>query len=391
MEQQLSTCRISSNSSSSPASDMSSTITQNLFYNWECKIVDGTFQIETGIRNISELLQFNTSISYLSPLNYDSSSSSISSDDSYYRGRDAGIVLNFEKEVDGSLIPFTITLMTKTIQSAPSVIPTVLLIPSALLLDPAPLIDQLVDTYFRCNNVFSPLVHERSYRDKMATIQDPLTDPVTLSICSYVCSTPCNTLSFTPRERRNMGDFFYAKARDIILDQFDLAEKQLETAMSINLLMQYMHITLKMGEARRMISLAYQILVVLRDDYPDLRVPTNLDDTTGDPPDPPCFEHEAEEEPIENVDKVLLARHLTVAAILNRLLDFIVSDASDIRGFHFPPWSYIADEPESTKRFVRSQNWLIRFNNHKFMRTFLVCSSTHHLTQSSLLSDMAFF
>ncbi|KAG1077357.1 hypothetical protein G6F42_024895 [Rhizopus arrhizus] len=90
---------------------------------------------KTGIRNINELLQFNTSISYLSPLNYDSSSS-VSSDDSYYRGRDAGIVLNFEKEVNGSLIPFTITLMAKTITSAPSHIPVALLIPSALLLDP---------------------------------------------------------------------------------------------------------------------------------------------------------------------------------------------------------------------------------------------------------------
>lgn len=389
MEQQLGMCGISSSNSSSSSRSSSSgssissssssnssiastnTMIQRLFQNWKCTIADGTFQIETGIRNISELMQFNASISYLSPLSYASAASSVSSDDSYYdyyRGRDAGIVLNFEKEVNGSLIPFTITLMAKTITSAPSIIPTALLIPSALLLDPIPLIDQLVDTYFECNNVYSPLVHERTYRNKLATLQDPLTDAVTLSICSYVCSTPCQTLSFTPRERRNMGDFFYAKARDIILDQFDIPERQLETAMSINLLMQYMHITLKIGEARRMVSLAYQILVTLRNAYPDLRVPTDVDDTTYTS----YAEQEAEEEPIDNVDKVLLARHLTVAAVLSRLLDYIVSDTSDKRGFHFPSWTYIADEPENTKRFVRSQNWLIGLHNHKFVRNFLV-------------------
>ncbi|KAF1801226.1 hypothetical protein V8B55DRAFT_1528379 [Mucor lusitanicus] len=369
MELQLGMCRISSSSSSRSSSpEPANAMIQNLFQSWKCKIADGTFQIETGIRNISQLLQFNTSISYLSPINYDSSASSVSSDDSYYRGRDAGIVLNFEKEVNGSLIPFTITLMANTITSAPSTIPTALLVPSALLLDPTPLIDQLVKTYFSCNNIYSPLVHERSYRDKMASIQDPLTDPVTLSICSYVCSTPCPALSFTPRERRNMGDFFYAKARDIILDQFDIPEKQLETAMSINLLMQYMHITLKIGEARRLVSLAYQILVGLRNNYPDLQVPTNVDDVTTDPS---YYEQEAEEEPIENVDKVLLARHLTVAAVLSRLLDYIVSDSSDKRGFYFPSWAYVADEPENTKRFVRSQNWLIRLHNHKFVSNFL--------------------
>ncbi|KAL7324662.1 hypothetical protein PS15p_209822 [Mucor circinelloides] len=369
MEQQLNMYR-RGRSRSSSSSHMSNTMIQSLFNNWKCKIANGTFQIETGIRNISELLQFNTSISYLSPLNYDSSSS-VSSDDSYYRGRDAGIVLNFEKEVKGSLIPFTITLMAKTITSAPSHIPVALLIPTALLLDPKSLVDQLLDIYFQCHNIFSPLVHEKSYRDRLATVQDPLTDPVTLSICSYVCSTPCQNVSFTPREKRNMGDYFYAKARDIILDQFDQPEKRLETAMSINLLMQYMHITLKIGECRRLVSLSYHILVDLRNDYSDLRVPTDIDDT-ADVLDLPYSEPDNEEEPIENVDKVLLARHLTVAAVLSRLLDYIVSDKSDKRGFHFPSWTYIADEPDSTKRFVRSQNWLIRLHNHKFVRNFLV-------------------
>jgi len=345
---------------------------QTLFQNWKFKIVNGGFQIETDIRDLSDLLMLNTSISYLSPLSYDSASS-ISSNDSYYRGRDAGIVLSFGKEATGSLIPFTIRTMARSLTSKPSHIPVALLLPSILLLDPKSLVDQLLKTYFQCHNIYNPLVHEKTYRDKMVPIQDPLTDLLTLSICSYVCSTPCRHLTFTPRERRNMGDYFYAKARDIIWDQFDLPEKRLENAMSINLLIQYMNVTLKYMEGRQLISMAFQILLDLRSEYPEFQVPVDLDVVdVEDTPYAKHYNYDINQEPITDVDKALFTRHIKVAAIMSSLLDYVVSNSTDMSLFHFPTWKYLADEPENTKKFVRSQNWIINLYNHKFVKNFMV-------------------
>ncbi|EPB85686.1 hypothetical protein HMPREF1544_07512 [Mucor circinelloides 1006PhL] len=344
---------------------------QTLFQNWKFKIVNGGFQIETDIRDLSDLLMLNTSISYLSPLSYDSASS-ISSNDSYYRGRDAGIVLSFGKEATGSLIPFTIRTMARSLTSKPSHIPVALLLPSILLLDPKSLVDQLLKTYFQCHNIYNPLVHEKTYRDKMVPIQDPLTDLLTLSICSYVCSTPCRHLTFTPRERRNMGDYFYAKARDIIWDQFDLPEKRLENAMSINLLIQYMNVTLKYMEGRQLISMAFQILLDLRSEYPEFQVPVDLDVVdVEDTPYAKHYNYDINQEPITDVDKALFTRHIKVAAIMSSLLDYVVSNSTDMSLFHFPTWKYLADEPENTKKFVRSQNWIINLYNHKFVKNFM--------------------
>jgi hypothetical protein len=399
------------NNDRQPLPEVANTMIQSLFHNWKFKIENGSFQIETGIQNISELLQFNPSVTYLSPLSGNSSgcrsrsttSSSASSassassfsnnsdneehsyfnSSSYYRGCDAGIIMSFGKEGTGSLIPFTIKILTRCIKTKPANPPSALLLPSTLLLDPNSLVDQLLHIYFKCHNVYNPLVHEQSYRAKLAFIQDPMTDLVTLGICSYVCSTPCKHLQFSPRERRNMGDYFYAKARNLILDQFDQPEKRLENVMGINLLIQYMHITLKFAECRQLVSMAYQILLDLRNDYPEFR-------SAG--PNA-CFEetihsghytYTKHQEPISDVDKMLFTRHVTISTTISRLMDYIANDITDDDCFHFPIWKYIADEPDETKRFVRSQNWVINLYNHEFVKNFMVS----YLDLSRILSLM---
>ncbi|CEP13854.1 hypothetical protein [Parasitella parasitica] len=389
------------NGNSKPLSELSKTMIQSLFHNWKFKIENGSFQIETGIRNITELLQFDPSITYLSPLgshrersmawssSSSSSSSSNSSDneggDSFYRGSDAGIIMTFGKEGTGSLIPFTIKVLTRCINTNPSSSPSSLLLPSILLLDPHSLVDQLLNIYFRCHNIYDPLVHESSYRKKLATVKDPLTDLVTLGICSYVCSTPCKHLQFSPRERRNMGDFFHAKARNIIMDQFDEHDKRLENAIGINLQIQYMHVTLKYAECRQLVSMAYQILLDLRRDYPEYQASGFQE----------CFEgsshagqytYTKQENPITDVDKMLFARHITLSMSTSKLMDFIANDFSDNLCFHFPTWKYMEDEPDETKRFVRSQNWVINLYNHEFVRNFMGQIHRVHIGRTCTLS-----
>ncbi|KAI8639494.1 hypothetical protein BD408DRAFT_421392 [Parasitella parasitica] len=353
MQEQLNRCRLKNS-----LPEIANTMIQSLFHDWSFRIQNGSFQIETGIRNISELMQFNLNVTYLSPINYGGCRSSDSNGE---------ILLSFEKESSGSLIPFTLKVLAGNLTDKTNGLPMSLLIPSLLLLDPKSLVDQLVDIYFRCHNVYNPLVHENSYRDQLKPIQDPLTDLITLSICSYVCSTPCQHLLFSPRERRNMGDYFYAKAKNIILDQFDQPEKRLENAMAVNLLMQYLQITLRFAESRQLVSMAYQILVDLRNDYPEYRVPGSAEqqDAALD------YTLSIHQDPITDIDKMLFTRHMTASALMSRLLDYIANDSTEKSGFHFPIWKYTADEPDETKRFVKSQNWIINLHNQSFVKKFL--------------------
>lgn len=370
-----------------PSSELSNKVIQSLFHTWKVKIENGTFQIETGIQNISELLQFHPSIAYLSPLSqyytsessttasWSSNNSNYSDDNSsdFYRGCNAGIIMRFGREGIASLIPSTIKILTRCMKTrlVTSSTTNTITLPNALLLDPEALVNQLLDIYFNCHNKYNPLVHEPTHRAKLATVQDPLTDLVTLGICSYVCSAACKHLQLPLQERRTMGDYFHAKARSIILDQFDVPEKRLENVMGINLLIEYMHMTFKFDECRQLLAMALQILLDLRKDYPEFRA-------TGANA---CFEggtHSGhytftkDEGPTTDVNKMLFTRHVTISLWFNLLLDSISSDIADSECLHFPIWKYMADEPEETKRFVRAQNWVINLYNHPFVLNFTV-------------------
>jgi hypothetical protein len=76
--------------------------------------------------------------------------------------------------------------------------------------------------------------------------------------------------------------------------------------------------------------------------------------------------------PITDVDKMLFTRHVTISTSISRLMDYIADDITDNECFHFPVWKYVDDECEETKRFVRSQNWIINLYNHEFVMHFVV-------------------
>ncbi|GAN09053.1 hypothetical protein MAM1_0240c08575 [Mucor ambiguus] len=368
-----------------PLPALSNRMIQSLFHTWKVKIRDGTFQIETGIQNISELLQFHPSITYLSPLSQYytgkssttgswSSNSSSYSDDSlndFYGGCNAGIIMRFGREGIASLVPSTIKILTRCMKTrlVNSPATNTITLPNALLLDPKALVNQLLDIYFKCHNKYNPLVHEPTHRAKLATLENPLTDLVTLGICSYVCSAGCRHLQLPLQERRAMGDYFHAKARSIILDQFDLPENRLENVMGINLLMEYMHMTFKFDECRQLLAMAFQILLDLRNDYPEFRT-TGVNACFEGGPHSGQYTFTKDEDPITDVNKMLFTRHVTFSLWYNLLMDYISDDFAKNECLHFPIWKYMADEPEETKRFVRAQNWVINLYNHDFVMNF---------------------
>lgn len=414
MEQQMRSLSCRSNNSDSISamtrfndpynSPLYNDMLKNLMHSWQFQIKNGTFQIETGIRNVSDLLsfQFNTSsIPYLSPLSSASSSSTFSvssggsSDiNSYdeveqYRGAESGLLLQFGQESEGY---FTFKLLTSYAKrSLPDKV--TLSLPCALLLNPAEVIDQIITTYFRCHNTYQTIIHENSFMEKYRNLQDPLTDLITLSICCYTCSTPCLHLAFTPPERRDMADYFYSKAKSIILDQFDDPDKRLENVISINLISKYMHMTLKFKECKRLITIAYQICMDLRDVYePKENGPTCLAGEMHHPQRPEqqittkYIKLKTPTQPTKDIDHVLYSRHVTLTMCIRRFMDFISNSIVDDSCFHFPTWLYAEDESETTKRMMQSQNWVLGFFNLPFISAFMVQVHKIHVGKTCTLT-----
>ncbi|KAL9537495.1 hypothetical protein MBANPS3_011731, partial [Mucor bainieri] len=356
------------------SSELSIQMIQGLYHTWKVKIENGTFHIETGIQNISDLLHFHPFITYLSPLSQhcttvSSAAGSWSSNRSNHGDNSSdNFIMRFGGEGTARLTPCTINICMKAMLTHSPAASTWTM-PNAWLLGPRAFVDQLLSIYFNCQNRHKPMVHEPTHRAKLATIEDPLTDLVTLSICCYVCSASCRHLQLPLQERRTMADYFHAKALGIIMDQFDQPEKRLETVMGINLLIEYMHMTFKFEECRKLLSMAIQILLDLRNDYPEFRA-TGTKTCFEGGPHSGHYTFTKDEGPVTDVDKMLFTRHVAISLWLNVLLEHMGVNVGDDECFHFPVWEYVVDEPEETKRFVRAQNWVINLYNHPFLTIF---------------------
>lgn len=321
-------------------------------YQWKMQLKNGTFQIETGIKSISDLLRFQSNdVLYLSPFSSSSSSFSGSTGSAYgddvdYRGGESGLIMHFGSE---NMIPFTVKLLT---QSAKKNIrrPATLLLPRILRFDSLAVMDQLIQIFFSCHNLYKAVIHENSFMKKYNQLGDPMTDLLSLSLCTYVCSSPCDHLYYTPLERRNLADYFFEGAKSIILDQFDLPEKRLENIMSINLLTKYLHMTLKYNQCQKLTALAYQICLDLRDQPPRLTDPLVEDE----------------------LYRMLYSRHATITARTRRIMDSLSNSVTNNAYFYLPKWVIMPDEPEETKRYINAQNWLLDLCNHPFIDSFTV-------------------
>lgn len=358
---------------------------RNLMYNWKCKIENGTFQIETGIQNIRDLLNIrNPPLSYLSPLSSSSddisdTSSTIYSCKTYLSGTE--FVMNFGQDQNKSLVSIMVNFFNQALQNrkkSTRVFPSKnLLLPSNLISTPTNLIHELVDVYFLCHNPYSPMLHEATFRQQFNMLQDPQEDLITLCICTFVCTKPCYHISYTPREIRNMADYFYSKARSILMDQFDDMEKRLENVIAVSFLVKYCHMTLKLAEFRQYATIAYQLCLDLRQVYFENPPPTTstcfneeMHALRDNPTD--IFREERPETMSTDVNKELYRRHILFIVIVNRIMDYLTNGYISESCNHCPFWGHLPGESESTKKFIFGRNWLSRFYNHSFVQAFSV-------------------
>ncbi|EIE92315.1 hypothetical protein RO3G_17186 [Rhizopus delemar RA 99-880] len=89
---------------------------------------------------------------------------------------------------------------------------------------PSVYLDRLIDRYFYCYNNFIPLVHEKSYRKYIETLEDKLQDPVTLAMCASA-------------------------------NIFDEPERYLESLMVVNILQPFMMTTLRFNDSKKWANL----------------------------------------------------------------------------------------------------------------------------------------
>lgn len=341
---------------------------ENMASQWEFQIKNGSFHIETGIKNISDLLLFQSNITYLSPLGSYGSVSSDGTDDS---DNESEIMMHFGSTSSETLLPFTLKLLKQCAKIHFSRTSTTLLLPSILLFNSTRVIDQIIYIYFSCHNAYTPLLHERSFMEKYKRLDNPMTDLISISVCAFVCVSPCDHLNYTAREKKKMADFFFTQAKSIILDQFDLPEKRLENVMSINLLSKYMHMTLKYHECQRLIDIAYQICLDLKEEFK----PTFYDGlpccTSASCIKPDC--KLTGYSPEEELKQILYSRHASTTMSIRRFINQINNTIVVDEGCScLPTWKFMDDESDELKRFVTVQNWFLDIFSHPYVENFLV-------------------
>lgn len=370
-----------------------SLLAQLMSKKWQFKIKNGEFQIETGIRSLSDLLKFlhnnqaNNSISYLSPLASNYSSSSSEDDDMYsnsqhnsYRGGSSGFLLQFGSDRDDSMISFLAKLLSRCAKMdarRPAIEAPISIYNSNY----RAVIDQLIRTYFSCHNPLIPIFHKESFMKRYnEKIADPMNDLLCLSISCYMCcSSTCDHLHFfSAKDKRHFADFFYAKAKSLLLDQFDDPDKKLENVMSINMVARYLHSTLKIKECREFITLSYQICMDLNREFQlrgldFAREHSSLDDYV-----PSSTSVKPEETPIiplteYNINYMLYSRHVTITLSAKKQMDFIANASFKNTRFNYPYWQIMEDEVGDSRRYIYSQNYFFKLINHPFMSHFMVC------------------
>lgn len=342
---------------------------QTVRHQWNIQIKDGTFRLETGIKNITDLLsiQFN-GISYLSPLScYTSSSGSETSSTTRYpeSTKESGILIRFCVKASESISPFTMKLLSQC--TRPNLNGrTVSTLPKHLSLDPKALMDQLITTYFMCHNEHTALIHQTTFIEKYNALKDPLQDLVSVCICAYVCSVPCNHTHASPLVNKAIGGYFFNLAKSIILDQFDVPEKRLENVIGIGLITKYMRTYLMYHECSKFADIAYQICLDLNEKYKR-----------------PARNYR------EEVDRAIFSRHVVLTMALRRMLQRIFFTDLEDSSIYFSSWVTLDDEPEKVKKSIRFQNEFFRLMNHPYVGQVMVNAKKN--TSSEKKVDFTFF
>lgn len=139
--------------------------------------------------------------------------------------------------------------------------------PRFLADNPYPVIETLLDTYFKCHNKQMQILLESTFMEDFHKQTDIFASPVTMALCSYVCLRHCRHMpNYPAQDLREMGEYFYGLARELLEDIFDEPDHRSDTMIALIFIGMFRIQTLRASEAFTAFSLAYTITLDIYDD-----------------------------------------------------------------------------------------------------------------------------
>ncbi|KAI8060205.1 hypothetical protein BC940DRAFT_371467 [Gongronella butleri] len=352
-------------------------------HEWKVRFVNGQWQIETGIRTLTELAQLqNMLYRHISPFQDAPRALEIELAQLGGIGHQSVFRMSIRVARNHLLLPGN-----KTSSWSPS------LVPPSLLTAPAHIIQRLVHMYFDKFHDVLPFVYKDAYMMHFYALKDPMQCPITMALCAYVCCGHYSGSNIDPimpwfddiKNRRAIAEYFYDHCRAVLDDIFDDPARRLETVMTINLLKRFLMNTLRISEMRKLESIAYMICMDLRayyrnaiieqlpasatasraataafcnaspnDGQPPQRVSpmdaflasvASIDPSRSSaPPQVPQMRVHDDRPRVSAIEHAVFARHYSFCAWSHVCLDFFNPDAPDIEGYH-KHWEFIPLQP----------------------------------------------
>ncbi|KAI8884027.1 hypothetical protein K501DRAFT_332930 [Backusella circina FSU 941] len=304
---------------------------------WTLTIQNGALRIETGIKNISDLLLQCPPIQYLSP---------------FQIATDEGLVVQFSPGKNMCLRAFASKLLVKCLRPTTTTgnnnhntLSSLITLPTSFIFDTRSMIDQLLDIYFQCHNTFHPLIHQPSFLRFYKQLTNPLDSLVCLAICCYVCGAPCSHTLSRFGDLSNIGKYFIGLAKNKLMEQFDLEEKRIENMVSINLLVYYLHTLLLSSECKKLLTISHQITVDLL----------------------PWYKREHQKRENVSIECALYSRSISSLVTYQRSMGMEKESQLIMQQGTWLSWISMPDEPAELIDYVGAQNWLVKLCNYSIM------------------------
>ncbi|KAI8141088.1 hypothetical protein BJV82DRAFT_620770 [Fennellomyces sp. T-0311] len=300
---------------------------------WKLSIEQGQLKLHTAIRNFEELIMFSqASLRYLAP---------------------------FENIIKTTLFRFenrALTTITQTVCRVFSQAMTQRLLKGQILYSSPKsmpytlpqirkIMDDLIRLHLRHNNRKMPLLHAPTFLQQYNNLADPFSSPLVLAICvNTICTYRGLQKRYSAVERRQLGEFFCHRCKELLADTFDDPDRKLETIFTITFLIHFItFVLLKPRESRRFVTIAYLLCKELESDFSEIKEPT--------------------------VMSVLFQRHYFFIQRAARLVNHVIDGT--IPPVPFPSiqvFEKIPDEDEVTCMYIDVYNHILGFFQKPFVK-----------------------
>lgn len=303
---------------------------------WDIQFVNGEFQLATEIKTVEELMLYGTAaIRYLSPFGKTFSTTTLK-----FQRVNPGFIKSAMKmvshfEIKGNNQRITAAMISQSFITE-----------LFQFIQPRIFLDGLLDLYFKCFNSTFPMIHEPSFWEHFNRLKDPMEDTIVLAICCQASVSTCKHSFFSSQEKRCVGEFFYERAMDKLLDIFDDPDKALESLIVINLLQFFMTVTLRVSESRKWATIASLLATNIKQENPRcLIVDTSLPLST-------------------RVKYATIQRNTTIAKCILAFLNVITKNKHENFLYIEGQFDILPDETDVVKELLEMMNHASTLINH---------------------------